>query len=95
MDRETRKLVNKAAWMAVAGGSAIIASKVMKTALTAGWRAARGEDPPRDPEHPDTDLMEALLWTATTGAVLAITSMLAARGAAHGWKQVTGSRPPL
>jgi hypothetical protein len=95
MDRETRKLVRRATWLVVAGGSAMLASRLMTTALRAGWRAARGEDPPQDPEHPDTDLVQALLWTATTGAALAITSVLAARGAARGWERVTGTRPPI
>jgi hypothetical protein len=95
MDRDTRKLVRKATWMLVAGGSAMLASRLMSTALKAGWRAASGEDPPQSPEHPDTDLAQALIWTATAGAVLAVTGLLATRGAAHGWKQITGQRPPI
>lgn len=95
MDRKTRKLLRKATWMVVAGGSAMLAAKLMTAALKAGWRATRGEDPPHNPEHPDTDLTQALVWTATTGAAIAIASLLAARGAAHGWKQVTGRRPPI
>ena len=66
----------------------------MRKALDAAWRAARHDDPPRNPAAPGTAWAEALAWAAVSGIAVAAARMIAARGAAATWKSLTGSLPP-
>ena len=65
------KAFNMAATMA--------AGFVARKALTVAWTKAMGKEPPRDPEDPRVDLMEALAWAVLTGVVVATLRVLAIR----------------
>jgi hypothetical protein len=65
-----------------------------RKALDAAWRAARHDDPPRNPAAPDTNWSEALAWAALSAVAIAGARLVANRGAAAVWKSLTGSLPP-
>lgn len=81
-------------WMLVASGAAMLAGKVVDSALAGGWRALTDEDPPDDPRDPDVPWTRALVWAAAAGAAVAVARLVAERGAAEGWTRATGKRPP-
>jgi len=66
----------------------------MRKALDAAWRAARHDDPPRNPAAPGTAWAEALAWAAVSGIAVAAARLIATRGAAATWKTLTGQLPP-
>jgi hypothetical protein len=74
-------------YLALTTGAAFLAERATRTALIGGWRLARGEDPPRNPERLDVGWGEALAWTAAMGIAMATAGLLARRGAAVGWKR--------
>ena len=81
-------------WALVGAGSAMIASTAVEHALDAAWRAARDDDPPRDPSMPGFSWPVALLWTVASATAVGVAQLAARRGAAAGWKQTTGRKPP-
>ena len=85
---------DKIKWLAVAAGSAMIASFATRNLLRAGWRAFTDNDPPMNPASPDTEWAEALSWTVAAGLAAGVTRLVARRGAAAVWEGATGSRPP-
>ena len=84
----------KAKWLAVAAGSAMIASYATRNLLRAGWRVFADEDPPMNPASPDTEWTEALAWTVAAGVAAGVTRLVARRSAAALWEGTMGSRPP-
>ena len=84
----------KAMWMLVGAGSAMVASTAVEHALDAGWRAARDDDPPRDPSMPGFSWPVALMWTVASATAVGVAQLAARRGAAGGWKKATGRKPP-
>jgi hypothetical protein len=58
------------------------------------WKTFKKEEPPTNPENPDTAWKDALLWTIATGVTAGITRMLIMRGANQGWRAATGELPP-
>jgi hypothetical protein len=89
-----RSYGERLAWAAVAAGAGYVAMIATKHALDAAWRVARQQDPPLNPDSPDTSWTEALAWTAATGMAAGVSHLLARRGAMSGWRKVTGSWPP-
>lgn len=86
--------VEKLAWRLAAGVAGAGAALLVTKALTAGWKAVRGTDPPANPASRRTDLTQAMVWTALTGAAAAAAKVAATRGAAAGWEKATGQVPP-
>ena len=84
----------KLKWLALATGSAVIASFAARNLLRAGWRVFTDEDPPLNPAALDTEWSEAISWTLMTGVAAGLASLVARRGAASTWQSLTGSRPP-
>lgn len=84
----------KLKWLALATGSAVIASFAARNLIRAGWRVLADDDPPLNPAALDTEWSEAVSWTLMTGVAAGLASLLARRGAASTWKSLTGSRPP-
>lgn len=84
----------KLGWKVVGVGSGLVAGKVARSALTAGWRRTRGGDPPRNPASPSTDWAEAVSWAVASGVALGLARLLATKSAASVWQKVTGSLPP-
>ncbi len=80
-------------WKVVALASGAAAGAATRAALHAGWRRARGTDPPANPASPRTSWPEALIWAAASGVAMAVTRLVAQRGAAEAWRARTGSYP--
>lgn len=85
---------DKLKWLALAAGSALVASFATRNLLRAGWRAFTDDDPPLNPASPDTEWSEAVTWTVAAGLAAGVTRLVARRGAAAAWESATGSRPP-
>jgi len=81
-------------WKVVGAFSGIAAGSVTRSALRAGWRRAKGGDPPTNPAAPGTRWSEAISWAAASGVAMAVTRLVAQRGAAEVWKAKTGDYPP-
>lgn len=47
--------------------------------VTTTWRAVNGEEPPRDPSHPDVNWTTALAWTTAVGVTVGLARLLARR----------------
>ena len=56
---------------------------VARKVLTAAWTKTTGHEPPKDPEDPRADLLEALAWSVLTGVVVAALRILAIRAVTH------------
>lgn len=84
----------KIGWKIVALAFAVPTGIAMRKALEAGWRAAKHDDPPKNPAAPGTEWSEALMWAAASGVAVATARLVAARGAAATWKSLTGKLPP-
>ena len=80
-------------WKAVALGTGAAAGAATRAVLHAGWRRAKGAEPPANPASPSTSWPEALIWAAASGVAMAVTRLVAQRGAAEAWKASTGSYP--
>lgn len=81
-------------WKLVGGASAAFAAVAAKKLVETTWRAATGNEPPANPEDPDTTWGEALGWAVLSGATIGLARLLAARSAAQYWRQYKGSLPP-
>jgi len=86
--------VGRMGWRLTAAAFAVPTGIAARKALDAAWRAARHNDPPRNPAAPGTAWAEALAWAAVSGMSIAAARLIAARGAAAAWKSVTGKLPP-
>ncbi len=80
-------------WKVVGSLSGIVAGTATRKLLQAGWRRARGGDPPTNPAAPGTKWSEALVWAVASGVAMAVTRLVSQRGAAGAWKAATGSYP--
>jgi hypothetical protein len=81
-------------YLLLTSGSAFLAERLVRTALTQGWRLVYKEDPPRNPERLEVSWAEALTWTTVTSVAFATAGLFARRGAAVGWKRFGGKRIP-
>jgi hypothetical protein len=75
-------------------GSAVLAGVAARKVLTAAWRKGTGDDPPANPESPDTTWIEAVTWALASGAAIGVARMLAARKAAEYYRRSAGHLPP-
>lgn len=90
MDDRSRKIL----WMLLGSGAAAGAAIVTRRAVGAGWHAATGEDPPKNPASSEVDWGQALLWGAVVGAAAGMLRVTARRGAALAWHRASGHEPP-
>ena len=74
-------------------GLAIAAGVAAKQVATQGWKLVMNDDPPANPEDPDTELWEAVLWACASGAVIALARMLASRQWTQYYTKSTGHAP--
>ncbi|MDQ1626945.1 MAG: hypothetical protein QOI54_689 [Actinomycetota bacterium] len=81
-------------WRIFGGVSAVFAGVAARKVLVKGWQLATGDDPPANPEAPDTTWQEALGWALVSGAVMGVARMLATRKAASYYRRSTGHLPP-
>ena len=75
MQKETK-------WLLVSGGAAMLAAMTTKSLLKRGWHAVYGQDPPMNPESPETTWKEAVVWTLAISVVGGLARLGARRGAA-------------
>jgi subtilisin family serine protease len=73
--------------------STVGAGIAARKALTAVWKMSTGKEPPSNPEHPDTEMGEALAWAVFSGIVVALARLLAQRKAAAYYRKSTGRLP--
>lgn len=91
-----RQTTQKATWMIVGAGAAMIAGTLVERSLGAGWKAVTSKKPPVAPEYPKkSGWGEALVWTAASALAIGLSQLLARRGAAVGWEYATGKHPPV
>jgi hypothetical protein len=91
---KNKRRTQRATWMLVGAGSAMVAGAAMSGLIEGGWRAIRHEEPPIDPEAPTTSFGTAIAWTALTGLLVSVAQLAARRAASAGWTRVTGRKPP-
>jgi hypothetical protein len=87
-------IADKLAWKVIGGVAVAGAAFVAKKALDGGWKAATGNPPPTNPEHPDVAWREAIGFALLSGAVIGLAQLVAARNAAKIWRTRKGSLPP-
>lgn len=75
-------------------GIAIPTGIVVRKAMDAGWKFARGTVPPKNPAAAGTTWQDALLWAAASGMAVGAGRLVAGRGAAGAYKTLTGHLPP-
>jgi hypothetical protein len=88
------RTVGKMGWKIVAFAFAVPTGIAARKALDAAWRAARHNEPPRNPAAPGTAWGEALAWAAVSGVAVAGARLAATRAATATWKSLTGRLPP-
>lgn len=81
-------------WKVMGLGSAILAGVAARKVLTTAWRKGTGEDPPANPESPDTTWGQAIAWALASGAAIGLARMLATRKAADYYRKSSGHLPP-
>lgn len=81
-------------WRIFGGLAAVLAGIAARKGLVQAWRLATGDDPPANPEAPDTSWQEALGWAVVSGAAMGLARMLATRKAASYYRRSTGHLPP-
>lgn len=84
----------KKTWSIVAGVSAAVAGLLAAHLLEVSWRGATGNEPPENPESPNTSWPEAFGFAILSGVILGLARLLARRLAARGWRSATGELPP-
>ena len=84
----------KTGYKFLALAASLLGALVARKALTMGWKAVRGKEPPANPEHPEVTWPEAASWAIVSGAVVGLARMLAQKRVATTWHRSTGSLPP-
>lgn len=87
-------MASSAMWRVLGTGSAVLSATVAKKTATATWKFVTGNEPPANPEDPDTTWREAVFWAIGSGALIGLARLLATRAAADYWRRSTGELPP-
>jgi hypothetical protein len=61
--------------------------------LNTTWKVSTGKKPPKNPEHPDVSMAEAVAFAALSGVMVGLARMLASRKAAEYYRKSTGHLP--
>ncbi len=80
-------------WRVLGTGAAVLAASAAERGITTAWRAATGEEPPTQPENPDTHWSEAVTWALLSGAAVGLARLVATRRAAEYYRHSSGSLP--
>ena len=73
---------------------AVPISRIIKKLVLQAWKAARPNDPPRDPKKADVGWLDALIWAVISGAGSALAKLISTKGAAGAWRAIIGTEPP-
>jgi hypothetical protein len=87
-------VLGKQTWSVLGGLSAALAGLVAKRAIEISWRRATGNEPPANPESPETTWTEAASFAVLSGVVIGLARLAARRAAARSWYKATGNLPP-
>ncbi|MFC7403529.1 DUF4235 domain-containing protein [Georgenia alba] len=68
-------------WKLVSAVATLGATVVTTKAITVGWRAVTGHEPPVDEDDPEVEWWEVIAFTVVSGALLGVARHLALRGA--------------
>ncbi len=74
-------------------GLAIAAGVAAKQVATQGWKLVMNDDPPANPEDPDTQMWEAVTWALASGAAIALARLVMTRKWTQYYVKSTGSIP--
>lgn len=85
--------IKKLTYNLVAAGVAMLAAKVVQAGIEKGWEAVQKDEPPENPNDPETPWKEALIWSVATGVLIGLAKLLAKRGTAASWTKITGYNP--
>jgi hypothetical protein len=84
----------KFGYKVLASVGAALSAGIARKVVTAGWRRMTGKEPPKNPEHPDQRLGEAVGWAAASAGAIAAARVLAQRRVAQTWRKASGTLPP-
>jgi len=79
-------------WALVAGVAGTLGAFAVRSGLEMAWKAAVGNDPPRNPAARDVPWRHAIAWTVATGVLIGLGRLLAERAAAGAWDRYQGRR---
>lgn len=82
-------------WGLVAGAAGALGAFAVRNGLEQAWKAAMGDEPPKNPAAHDVPWRDAILWTVATGVVIGLGRLFAERAAVSMWDRYTGHKPPL
>ena len=91
---KTKMLSNRAMWLLVSAGAAMVAGRLAESGLERGYRKVKNDDPPEEPWKRGQSWPAALGWVAISAATAAAAQLAAKRGALVGLQKITGKRPP-
>mgnify|MGYP003595940500 FL=1 len=74
-------------------GLAIGAGIAAKQVATQGWKLVMHDDPPANPEDPDTEMWEAVAWALASGAAIALARLVMTRKWTQYYAKSTGHLP--
>jgi hypothetical protein len=80
-------------WAVYGLAATTVASIAARKALNATWKLSTGKTPPKNPEHPDVSMSEAVAFAVLSGVSVGIARMLASRKAAEYYRRSTGHLP--
>ena len=73
---------------------AIPVTRVTRRMVKTAWRAARPDNPPRNPWRHDTRVLDAMTWALIVAAGRGIRRVFTAKMSAELWRAVIGTEPP-
>jgi hypothetical protein len=80
-------------WTVFGLGATTAAGVAARKALNTTWKVSTGKKPPKNPEHPDVSMAEAVAFAALSGVMVGLARMLASRKAAEYYRKSTGHLP--
>ena len=69
-------------------------TRVTRRMVNTAWRAARPDNPPRNPWRHDTRVIDALTWAFIVAAGRGVRRVYTAKVSAELWRAVIGTEPP-
>jgi hypothetical protein len=80
-------------WAVYGLAATTLASIAARKALNTTWKLSTGKTPPKNPEHPDVSMAEAVAFAMLSGISVGVARMLVSRKAAEYYRKSTGHLP--
>jgi hypothetical protein len=87
-------MMGRAGYEILATIGAALGAVLARSALRAGWRTVVGKAPPKHPQSPDVEWIEAVTWAAASAAVVAVARVATQRRVLATWRRASGTRGP-